>query len=132
MHYPVAIEPGSDLAAYGVVVPDLPGCFSAGDTLEEALAQAEEAIVAWMEAALDQGQAIPPPTSVELLRKQHKAWKNWIWAVVKLDPAVLDDTLERVNISLPRRVLHRLDAQAQAAGETRSGYIARLALGLGV
>jgi metal-responsive CopG/Arc/MetJ family transcriptional regulator len=43
---------------------------------------------------------------------------------------MLDNTLERVNISLPRRVLHRLDAQAQAAGETRSGCIARLALGL--
>lgn len=130
MRYPLAIEPGAENFAFGVVVPDLPGCFAAGDTLEEALAQAEEAIAAWMETALDQGQDIPAPSSVEALRKQHKAWKNWIWAVVKLDPAVLDNTLERVNISLPRRVLHRLDAQAQAAGETRSGYIARLALGL--
>jgi metal-responsive CopG/Arc/MetJ family transcriptional regulator len=47
---------------------------------------------------------------------------------VKIDPAVLDDTLERVNISLPRRVLHRLDDRAKNAGETRSGLIARMAL----
>ena len=40
---------------------------------------------------------------------------------------MLDDTLERVNISLPRRVLHRLDARARSAGETRSGFIARMA-----
>jgi metal-responsive CopG/Arc/MetJ family transcriptional regulator len=37
---------------------------------------------------------------------------------------MLDDKLERVNISLPRRVLHRLDARARDAGETRSGFIA--------
>jgi len=36
--------------------------------------------------------------------------------------------LERVNISLPRRVLHRLDARARSSGETRSGFIARMAI----
>jgi predicted RNase H-like HicB family nuclease len=44
MPYPVAIEPGNDTTAWDVVVPDLPGCFSAGDTLEEAMTQAEEAV----------------------------------------------------------------------------------------
>ena len=128
MRYPIAIEPGTDTEAFGVVVPDLPGCFSAGDTMEEAMAKAEEAIAAWIETALDSGQDIPQPSSVEALRKRHKEWKTWVWAVVKVDPAVLDDTLERVNISLPRRVLHRLDALARATGETRSGFIARMAL----
>ena len=41
---------------------------------------------------------------------------------------MLDNTLERVNISLPRRALHRLDARARGAGETRSGFIARMAV----
>ena len=44
------------------------------------------------------------------------------------DPALLDDTIERVNITLPRRVLRRLDALAKAAGESRSGFIAHLTL----
>ncbi|MCB1982288.1 MAG: type II toxin-antitoxin system HicB family antitoxin, partial [Rhodoferax sp.] len=35
---------------------------------------------------------------------------------------------ERSTISLPRRVLHRLDTLARATGETRSGLIARMAL----
>lgn len=48
--------------------------------------------------------------------------------VITLDPALLDDTTERINISLPRRVLKRLDAMARAAGESRSGYIAHLTL----
>ena len=128
MRYPVAVEPGTDTEAFGVVVPDLPGCFSAGDTMEEAMAMAEEAIASWIETALDSGLDIPRPSSIDALRKQHKEWKGCVWALVNLDPAVLDDTLERVNISLPRRVLHRLDALARATGETRSGFIARMAL----
>ena len=46
MRYAVTVEPGSQNTAWGVVVPDLPGCFSAGDTLEEA-------VTAWIETALD-------------------------------------------------------------------------------
>jgi hypothetical protein len=49
-----------------------------------------------------------------------------------LEPALLDDTIERVNISLPRRVLRRLDASARAAGESRSVCVAHRALGPGV
>jgi predicted RNase H-like HicB family nuclease len=128
MRYPVVIEPATESSSYGVVVPDLPGCFSAGDTLEDALVQAAEAIAAWIDAALDAGQDIPSPTPVDLLRKQHKPWRTWVWALVEVDPAALDDTIERVNISLPRRVLRRLDALASNRGETRSGCIARLAL----
>lgn len=128
MRYPVAIESGTDTEAFGVAVPDMPGCFSAGDTMDEAMTNAEEAIAAWIEAALDAGQEIPQPSDIATLRQTHKAYKTWIWALVKVDPAVLDDTVERVNISLPRRILHRLDAHAKAVGETRSGFIARMAL----
>lgn len=127
MRYPIAIEPGTDTTAFGVVVPDLPGCFSAGDTLDEAVAGAEEAAAAWVDAALDAGQAIPPPTSLEALRR-NPDFAGWTFGVISLDPAELDDTTERVNITLPRRVLRRLDALARAAGESRSGYIALLTL----
>ena len=128
MRYPIAVEPGTDATAWGVVVPDLPGCFSAGDTLEEALTQAESAMLAWLECALDAGDGIPPPSAIDDLRKANPDYHGWMWALVEIDPAALDSTLERVNISLPRRVLRRLDARARSAGQTRSGFIARLAL----
>lgn len=128
MRYPIVIEPGTATTAWGVVVPDLPGCFSAGDTLEEAMIQAEDAVTRWIETALDAGQDIPPPSHIEELRAAQPEFEGWTWALVKVDPAVLDDTLERVNISLPRRVLHRLDARARSMGETRSGLIARMAI----
>ena len=43
MRYPVVIhkDPDSD---YGITVPDVPGCFSAGETIDEALNGAAEAI----------------------------------------------------------------------------------------
>ena len=127
MRYPIAIEPGDEVTAWGVVAPDLPGCFSAGETLDEAIDKASEAITLWIETALDTGSAIPAPGSVATYR-QHPEYSGWIWALAEVDPALLEDHSERVNITLPRRVLARLDAKARAAGETRSGFIAHLAL----
>ena len=127
MRYPIAIEAGDENTAFGVVVPDLPGCFSAGDTLDEAMAGAEEAAAAWIDAMLDGGGAIPTPSALEALQA-NPDYAGWAFGVITIDPALLDDTSERVNITLPRRVLSRLDALAQAAGETRSGFIAQLTL----
>ena len=127
MRYPIAIEAGDENTAFGVVVPDLPGCFSAGDTLDEAMAGAEEAIALWIDATIDAGNAIPTPSSLDAVRLNPE-FAGWVFAVVAIDPALLDDTVERVNITLPRRVLKRLDALAEAAGSSRSGYVAQLTL----
>ena len=86
MRYAVAIEPGTGAAAWGVIVPDLPGCFSAGDTLEEAMIQAENAIAGWIGIALDDGHAIPAPSCIEALRAAHPGFKCWLWVQVKADP----------------------------------------------
>ena len=55
MRYPILIEEGTETAAFGVVVPDLPGCFSAGDTLDEAIeaAQTGWARVPWDAVGVD-------------------------------------------------------------------------------
>lgn len=127
MRYPIAIEPGTNRTAFGVIVPDLPGCFSAGDTLDEAMTGAEEAAAAWIDATLDAGGAIPAASSLEALQA-NPDYAGWAFGVITIDPALLDDTTERVNITLPRRVLSRLDDLAKAAGETRSGYIAQITL----
>src|SRR5271155_5025348 len=102
MRYPVVIEPGDDTTAFGVVVPDLPGCFSAGDTLDEAMTAAEEAAAAWIDATLDAGGTIPRPSSIEALRACPD-YAGWAFGVIAIDPAALDSSVERVNITLPRR-----------------------------
>ena len=128
MRYPVMIEAGNETTAWGVVVPDLPGCFSAGDTLDEAMASVEEAAAAWIDAALDANKMIPAPSSVQDAMNKGD-FSGWIVAYVNVDPELLDDTVERVNITLPRRVLARLDAKARDAGESRSSFIAHMAVG---
>ena len=127
MRYPIAIEPGTETTAFGVVVPDLPGCFSAGDTLDEALRGAEEAAAAWVDAALDSGSGVPRARSLDAVRLD-LAFAGWGFGVITLDPALFEDTIERVNVTLPRRVLKRLDAMARAAGISRSSYIAQMTL----
>ena len=45
MKYPIAIEPGDDSSSWGVVVPDLPGCFSASDAgIDNAIEHSKETI----------------------------------------------------------------------------------------
>jgi predicted RNase H-like HicB family nuclease len=78
MRYPIAIETGDAKHAYGVVVPDLPGCFSAGDNLDEALSNAREAILLHLDRLLDDGLSFPKPSAIEQLRR----YRSWTWAIV--------------------------------------------------
>jgi predicted RNase H-like HicB family nuclease len=130
MRYPIAIEPGDERHAFGVVVPDLPGCFSSGDTLDEAIDNAREAIELWLETVIDEGGSIPEPKPVSAYQRK-RMFAGHVWALVTIDIASLSDKTERINITLPSRVLRRIDAAAKAAGETRSGFIARRVLAAG-
>ena len=127
MRYPIAIELGNDHQAYGVVVPDLPGCFSAGDTMEEAMDNAKEAIELWLETTIDDGLQVPEPKPI-LEHQESKEFDGLVWAIVSIDLAKLSDKAERINITLPSRILRRIDMAAVKAGETRSGFIAKMAL----
>jgi predicted RNase H-like HicB family nuclease len=127
MRYPIAIESGDAKHAYGVVVPDLPGCFSAGDTLDDALTNAQEAILLHLEGLLDDGKPVPKPSDVAQLRRK-RGLRNWTWAVVDVDMSQLGDKAARINITLPQRILRAVDAHARRQGESRSGFLARAAI----
>lgn len=88
MYYPIAIEPGDETHAFGVVVPDLPGCFSAGDTFQEAILKAGEAISLWLETAAELDMPIPEPTQIMLLKQKCPDYADWTWRIVKLKIAV--------------------------------------------
>jgi predicted RNase H-like HicB family nuclease len=83
MNFPVAIhkEPNS---IYGVSVPDLPGCISAGSTIDEALAEVREAITLHLEGVLEEGLDWPTPSDIETLR-QSPDYAEAIWAIVSID-----------------------------------------------
>lgn len=127
MLYPIAIEAGTERTAYGVAVPDLPGCFSAGDTLDEALANAQEAILLWLEDVVTDGKAPPAASTLESLRRR-KEYRGWTWALVSVDLSKLSTKAVRVNITVPDRLLAAIDTYAEKNGETRSGFLTRAAM----
>jgi predicted RNase H-like HicB family nuclease len=127
MRYPIAIESGDVSHAYGVVVPDLPGCFSAGDSLDEAIVNAKEAIELWLESVIEDGLAVPEATSIAK-HQTDPDFAGWIWAVVEVDLSKLSGKAKRVNITLPERVLSAIDQAAVRFGDSRSGLLAKAAL----
>lgn len=126
MNYAIAIEEESG-RAFGVEVPDLPGCFSAGDSLDDALMNAREAVAFHLEGLLDAGLPVPKPRGVAAFAGRRE-FAGRTWAVVSVDLASLSGRARRLNISLPERVIRRIDAAAANSGESRSGFLARIAL----
>ena len=126
MKFLIAIEPGTVTTAYGVVVPDLPGCFSAGDTLEEAFDNAREAIDAHCEFLAEDGQDVPLPAAMAA-HQANLDYAGWVWAMVDVAVESYWGPAEKVNITLPGRTLRRIDEYARAHGQTRSGFLAEAA-----
>jgi predicted RNase H-like HicB family nuclease len=127
MRYPIVIEAGDQRTAYSVIVPDLPGCFSAGDTLEEAIANAEEAISLYLEDYLDEGRAPPKVSSIEALKATGE-YADMTWALVPVDLSKSSSKSVRVNVTIPDRILSSIDSYAIKRGESRSGFLTRAAL----
>ena len=86
MQYPIAIEPGDTETAFGVVVPDLPGCFSAGDTIEEAITGAKDAVAVWIDATRASGGRVPVASSLDAIRAD-PAFFGWTIASIDFDVA---------------------------------------------
>ena len=126
MRYPIAIEPGDNQHAFGVVVPDLPGCLSAGDPLEKPWPRHAKPSSRTSKACST--KASSAATQLGRHACGQSEFQGWIWAIVEIDPEDLSDAVERVNITLPRRVLTAADRYAAAHRESCSGLLARAAL----
>ena len=70
--YKMELVPDPDEGGFVVSYPDLPGCLSSGETVEQAIANAEDAKKAWLEAALEDGIEIPEPDSLDAYSGQFK------------------------------------------------------------
>ena len=65
MFYRMEIVEDKDEGGFVVSYPDLPGCITCGETVEQAVANAQDAKKAWLEAALEDGTEIHEPDSLE-------------------------------------------------------------------
>ncbi|HOP26225.1 MAG TPA: type II toxin-antitoxin system HicB family antitoxin [Candidatus Sabulitectum sp.] len=123
MKYPVAIHKDEN-SDFGVTFPDIPGCFSAGSTIEEAIAMAQEAAECHIEGLLMDSEPVPAASSIEH-HKSNPDFSNCVWALVDIDVSKLSSRSRRVNITIPERLLNTVDQYARKHGESRSGLLAQ-------
>lgn len=111
--------------AYGVAFPNLRGCYSGGDTLDEALRNSVDAIRLWAEDALEDGEALPEARPIEVLRSDPEVAAALKEGAV---PLLLDSgRTKRANLSLDAGLLAAIDAAAEARGLTRSAFLSTAA-----
>ena len=126
MFIPVAIHKDEG-SVFGVSVPDVPGCFSYGDTVEDALKNAQEAVIFHVEGLLEDGEFDSlTPSSIEDLQDSNE-YPDALWALVDIDLSRLSSKQTRFNVSWPEYLLARVDEYAAAHHETRSGLLAKAA-----
>lgn len=107
---------------YGVEFPDLPGCVTAGRTLEEAKAMAAEALAGHVAVLQDMGELVPAPSTLDAIAgDSHRG--DAVMVLIDLDPELLKS--ERVNVMIPRHLLGRIDA---VSGGNRSRFLVEAAL----
>ncbi|KJS16407.1 MAG: DNA repair protein [Peptococcaceae bacterium BRH_c4b] len=100
--YKVTLTPAEE-GGYVVSVPDLPGCISQGETLEEAIKMIEDAKICWLEVAMEEGIAIPRPT-----RTDEEYSGKFNIRVPKSLHRILAEKAKEENVSLNQYVNYQL------------------------
>nr|WP_304363806.1 type II toxin-antitoxin system HicB family antitoxin [Jiella sp. LLJ827] len=109
---------------FGVSFPDFPGCVTAGRTLDDARIMAEEALALHVEGLLEDGEALPRPSTLETIIATREN-RDAVAILVKR-PSPERRTV-RVNVTLPAEDLAAIDTYARQHGMTRSGFLAAAA-----
>lgn len=98
---------------YGILFPDLPGCVSAGDTLDEVTRMGAEALAFHLEGMIDDGESLPEPRNWTLaevdawLREGEDEEIDFQWN--RLEPITVDPTLrDHVRVDLPRSLVNEV------------------------
>lgn len=119
MKYPVYVHQ-EESSAYGMVVPDFPGCFAAADREEEIESAVQEAVELYMDG---EDLLLPEPSSLLSLSASGD-FRGGVWLWVDVDESVMDTKAERINMTMKGGLLRRLDRFAKQHGQNRSAVIA--------
>lgn len=122
-YYTACIERADD-GGYGVFFPDLPGCTSAGGTVQDAAEQAVEALALHIEGMTEDRLDIPLPSSPDA---PLPAWLDDVPGEIVariLVPVEMPGRAIRANVTIDEGLLSRLDTAAALEGTSRSGLIA--------
>jgi predicted RNase H-like HicB family nuclease len=105
---------------FGVSFPDFPGVVTAGKDLDEARAMAEDALAFHVAGLIEDGEAIPEPSSLEAVMADNEN-RTGVAILVSLK----NDTKKvvRVNVTIPEDILRQIDRFAELHGYNRSGFL---------
>ncbi len=114
---------------WSVLFPDFPGCSTCGDTIDEAMDMAGDALAGHVEVSRELGARIPRPRGVEAImadrpwaKENAVDWRRAMAAPIAVRPAI--GRPERVTISVDSNVLNAIDTYAKRRGLTRSAVMA--------
>ena len=128
MKFPVVLhkDAGTD---YGVTVPDVPGCFTAGATVSQALENAREALALHFEGLVAEGDVLPQAQEIDT-HFVNPDFSGGVWAVVEFDVTPYLGKSVRFNATLPESLLQRIDdvVKKDHRYASRSGFLATAAL----
>ncbi len=122
MRYPVVVH-HEEGTTFGVTVPDIPGCFSAGDTVDEALDNVLEAIKGHLSILAEDLVDIPKASFISN-HLDNEDYAGGMWCFVDIDIAPFLGKTEKINVTLPSMVIHRIDADFK----NRSKFLTEAAL----
>jgi predicted RNase H-like HicB family nuclease len=115
-------------SCYGVSFPDFPGCASAGDSLDEAVANGVEALSGHVRAMEADGDLIPEPRTLEEIMADDTLVEDREGAILIAVPLVRDrGSSTRINVSLDLGLLEAIDSAARNRKQTRSAFLASAA-----
>lgn len=124
MRYPVVIHK-DEHSDYGVSVPDIPGCYSAGATYDEALTNVIEAIECHLEGLLMDNESIPVGSTIDHWINEEE-FQGGVWAFIDIDLSQISGKSKRINITIPERVLNLIDLYSKNhAVKNRSSFFSR-------
>jgi predicted RNase H-like HicB family nuclease len=122
-HYIGLIHKEAD-SDYGVSFPDFPGVVTAGTSLDDAQAMAEEALALHVDGLVEDGEALPEPSTLDAVMELPDS-KGGVAIRVAVKTAA--PKCIRVNVTLPEDILERIDKSATSRGLTRSAFLTRAA-----
>ena len=106
--YPAVFDFDEEDGGYSVSWPDLPGCFTQGDTAEEAMIRAQEAMALYLEPEDNTDPEYPHPTDIADVEKPEIGFVNYVTTDVDLTKS---SKYIRKNVSLPEWLNKRATAQ---------------------
>jgi predicted RNase H-like HicB family nuclease len=122
-HY-IALVHKDENSAFGVQFPDVPGCFSAADDMDDLVANAMEALSLWAE-----DEVLPHARSIDGLKKDKSIARELAEGAFMVSVPFIENDARVVsaNISLERGVLKAIDSEAKRRKLTRSAFLAQAA-----